>query len=480
LCLLPAAQMADAAARPIAAPTAVAPCSSAGAVDFNGDGYSDAVVGDPEATVAGKADAGRIVVLYGDADGRIGEGARSVLTQADLGLPVEAGDQFGWSGKADAGTIHVVFGSKAGLNGDAPAVTLSQADVAGTVEAGDRFGGSVAAGANLGQDTSVVAAGAPGEDIGTASSAGAVNLVQFSDTHPVIPHQISQDTSGVPGVAETGDRFGAAIALGIGVLRPDLDWELLVGSPGEALGTRASAGSLTVLPGAQGYPPDTWSGVSYTQDSPGVPGAAEAGDEFGESIAVTSADYLADGSLRRIAIGVPGEDVGGKDAAGLVDRFTSDGTGLTSTTSITQDTAGVAGSPEAGDHFGQSVAVVSGSGHLLVVGVPGEDVGAIVDAGIAQEFPWSHVAEDTTFNQDTPGAAGVVHAGSRYGSPVVGIEGSSEHVFAIGNPDNGTGTVHVVTLTPSFASRSWVPATGGVPTGASRFGWSVGGYDDLH
>ena len=46
--------------------------------DLNGDGYVDAVVGDPYATVNGQAEAGRIVVLFGDADGRIGEGARRV------------------------------------------------------------------------------------------------------------------------------------------------------------------------------------------------------------------------------------------------------------------------------------------------------------------------------------------------------------------------------------------------------------------
>ena len=42
--------------------------------DFNGDGYSDAVLGDPYAAVGGQAEAGRVVVLYGDSDGRIGQG----------------------------------------------------------------------------------------------------------------------------------------------------------------------------------------------------------------------------------------------------------------------------------------------------------------------------------------------------------------------------------------------------------------------
>ena len=49
--------------------------------DFNGDGRSDTVVADPYATVNGQAQAGRVIVLYGDADGLIGEGARGIVSQ---------------------------------------------------------------------------------------------------------------------------------------------------------------------------------------------------------------------------------------------------------------------------------------------------------------------------------------------------------------------------------------------------------------
>ena len=45
-------------------------------IDYNGDGYDDAAVGDPYATVNGQCQAGAVTVLFGDADGRIGEGAR--------------------------------------------------------------------------------------------------------------------------------------------------------------------------------------------------------------------------------------------------------------------------------------------------------------------------------------------------------------------------------------------------------------------
>ena len=65
--------------------------------DLNGDGYVDAVVGDPYATVDGQVEAGTVTVLFGGADGRIGEGERRVLTQRDMGETPESGDHFGWS-----------------------------------------------------------------------------------------------------------------------------------------------------------------------------------------------------------------------------------------------------------------------------------------------------------------------------------------------------------------------------------------------
>ena len=58
----------------LSAQAAPAPCFTAGTHDINGDGHTDAVVGDPYATVSGQAGAGRVIVLYGDADNRVGQG----------------------------------------------------------------------------------------------------------------------------------------------------------------------------------------------------------------------------------------------------------------------------------------------------------------------------------------------------------------------------------------------------------------------
>src|SRR6187455_2869607 len=84
---------------PTAQAADILPCNTSRPYrDLNGDGFEDAVVGDPYAMVNGKAEAGTVTVLFGGADGRIGEGGpRRTLTQTDLGETPEAGDHFGWA-----------------------------------------------------------------------------------------------------------------------------------------------------------------------------------------------------------------------------------------------------------------------------------------------------------------------------------------------------------------------------------------------
>ncbi|TQE15995.1 integrin-like protein [Streptomyces ipomoeae] len=117
---------------------------------------------------------------------------------------------------------------------------------------------------------------------------------------------LNQDTVGVYGVAEDGDRFGASLAV--------LDWngdgrdDLIAGAPGEAIGTRRSAGAATLLLGHSSGIVDPYgeaTSVQYHQNRPRVPGVAEAGDRFGEAVA--TADYDKDGTPDT-AVGAPGEN----------------------------------------------------------------------------------------------------------------------------------------------------------------------------
>ncbi|WP_448320886.1 FG-GAP repeat protein [Streptomyces sp. CO7] len=122
-------------------------------------------------------------------------------------------------------------------------------------------------------------------------------------------HQtLGQDSPGVAGVAESGDRFGAALAAA------DVDGDgrddLYAGAPGEAIGARAGAGATTLLFGGPAGLLDA-SGrgrsAALNQGTPGVPGAAEASDAFGA--AVVTGDYDGDGAVD-LAAGSPGENAG--------------------------------------------------------------------------------------------------------------------------------------------------------------------------
>ena len=79
-----------------------------------------------------------------------------------------------------------------------------------------------------------LAVGVPGEDLGTATDAGAVSVLYGSSGGLASDGQVlSQDTAGVPGVSEDGDRFGAAL---VAVeFNGDAFGDLVVGAPGEDL-----------------------------------------------------------------------------------------------------------------------------------------------------------------------------------------------------------------------------------------------------
>jgi hypothetical protein len=117
---------------------------------------------------------------------------------------------------------------------------------------------------------------------------------------------LNQDTPGIPGVAEDGDRFGAALAVA-DVNRDGRD-DLIAGAPGEAIGSATGAGAAWLLHGgAQGLldAGGAATSVAWNQDTPGVPGVAEAGDTFG--VAVATGDYNADG-VPDVTLGAPGEN----------------------------------------------------------------------------------------------------------------------------------------------------------------------------
>jgi hypothetical protein len=161
---------------------------------------------------------------------------------------------------------------------------------------------------------------------------------------------------------------------------------VLVGQPSEDIGARIDAGMLTVLP-APGASPAGPGPYGVTEDTPGMPGAVEAGDRFGAAV---------DAFLGVVWVGVPYEDVGAVRDVGMVHGLRIGATKVTSLTHLRQgqdNGVTIPGRPEAGDHFGASVR----GGQLyypdgecqerqVLIGVPGEDVGTTKDAGEADSY----------------------------------------------------------------------------------------------
>lgn len=483
-------------------------CSPGVQSDFNGDGYSDAAVADPYATVAGHIGAGRVIVLYGDNDGRVGEGARGVVAQGAgaVGGTPEAGDRFGSalavadlncdgytdlvvgtplediSGRVDSGYVQLIWGAAGGLGTGTSSRQLTQLDFPNAdLTAGDQFGYAVDALEDVGQggtpdpDAYAVAIGVPGGNIGGHDNAGWVGVLHAYDGGNVA-NAISQNSTGVPGSAETGDRFGAAVSINqlltYDASHPTYEIEVVVGTPNEDIGTIADAGSITVVKDV--YFEEFPGSKDFHQDSPGVPGTAEAGDQFGRTL-----DTVRVGGTTRLAVGVPYEDVGSDSNAGAVQLFSSNNITITPGANLTQDTAGVSGASEPGDLFGYELAFAApslgDSATRLAVGVPGEDA-THANQGMVQVFPVTDLDGEASYTQDSLGVPGTAAAGDEFGETLAFVNGASERALIIGVPDdtaNAAGMVNVIPL-GGVTPRGWVPGSGGVPSsGGSRFGGAL-------
>lgn len=88
---------------------------------------------------------------------------------------------------------------------------------------------------------------------------------------------LTQDTAGIPGVAEPEDSFGASVAV-LPFAGGATEW-MAVGSPGEALGRLTDAGRVVVIPGSSGGVVPT-SSRSWHQNSRGIQGVAESAGGF--------------------------------------------------------------------------------------------------------------------------------------------------------------------------------------------------------
>jgi hypothetical protein len=186
---------------------------------------------------------------------------------------------------------------------------------------------------------------------------------------------ITQNSSGVPGSAETNDQFGAALAA--------TSRGVLVGDQREDIGSASDAGSITLLASTDSDARFD-KAFSWSQASPGVPGNAETRDRFG------AVGFFGD----HFAAGVPDEDVDASSNAGMVQLFSWSSGTPGPTGEFKQYTPGVPGRVESGDRFGAAVVIGRNigcsDGIQIVAGAPGENVtlggSSRVDAGTVAFF----------------------------------------------------------------------------------------------
>ncbi|NUS54948.1 MAG: S8 family serine peptidase [Streptomycetaceae bacterium] len=483
--------------------------------DFNCDKKEDLAVADPEAAVGGDAKAGLVRVVYGGGKGT------SELNQDLAAVPgdAEPNDYFGDSlatvdynkdgctdlvvgtsredvGSAtDAGTVDVIYGASGGLGTAKAALHLEQGTgaeglLAASSESGDRMGAAVAAGLTLDQEPYLVI-GVPGEDVDGKTDAGAVFYLRGSVNRTLV-----QGSSGVAGTLEAGDRVGSSGAASpefVGVGRPG---EGVVAAPGPNA-TEVVAGQVDVMThelNESGVPAHVG---SVDEASPYVSDQAEAGDQFGASVSATQALVYRGfpWPLRAtyIAIGVPGEDLtyGGAakaDAGRAVVVRVMKSFGISEVnTGYDQSPDDVTGAPEAGDRMGAQVALVNrdpgtvatDASLVMAVGVPGEDIGTVADAGAGQVFGL----------RGTPGAADRwVEAGNSSGMPGpptaaqaagTSLYGTRTNLY-IGMPygPGAYGSLYAmpwanVTGGTAQPVTTYAPGTGGLPAAGLRFGMSA-------
>jgi len=415
--------------------------------DFNGDGFHDLAIGVPGEDIGAIANAGAVNVIYGSLSGlgHIGNQIWHQNTHGIVGVS-EANDRFGSALAAgdfdsdgftdlavgvpnesvganlDAGMVNVIYGSATGLTfiGD-EMWHQNTPGIRGVSEHGDNFGSALAVGDFDANGSDDLAIGVPREDINRTEDAGVVNVIYGSagGLTALNDDMWHQNIAGINGMVERGDRFGSALAAG------DFDGngrdDLAIGVPGEDIRNIRNAGAVNVIYG-------TNSGLAsanddiWHQNSAGINGASQTGDQFGWVLA--TGDF--DGNGRDdLAIGVPGEDIRNIRNAGAVNVIYGAAGGLNSANDDMwhQNVSGINGAAETGDSFGAAL----GAGDFnndgkddLASGIPGEDIGSVVDAG-AVSVIYGSARDLTSFGDDlwhqgTPGIIGIVETGDNFGA----------------------------------------------------------------
>jgi hypothetical protein len=346
--------------------------------DLNGDGYCDLAVTDSWKP-------GLLILIFGSAAGLEQSAERTfaapagasafgsslALLTAPTPLLVVGAEQSSVPGGSFAA---YPLGSDGMPSGSPFWINQSSSGVPGTAEAGDRFGAALAAAG------STLVVGIDGEDIGKVKDAGNIVVLTYTGGQRFTGTGFGQNSSGVADKAETGDRFGASVAIGRGLLA--------VGVPGEQ-----KQGGLVQLFSVSGSKVKPLTAID--QNSSGVPGAGERFDRFGEEVAIAQ---VCAGTVG-IVVGGPGETflIGGDGAAWVipVKRSTACPARL-----LAEDGALGGKLIEDGGRLGPVVSVLGDGGSaadtVLVGGAGAEDIGPGRLYAVAAPYTPGHVVWKAT------------------------------------------------------------------------------------
>ncbi|MDN3352976.1 FG-GAP-like repeat-containing protein [Actinomadura sp. DC4] len=464
---------AAAPAKATAAAAVKAAATGAKPYDFNGDGYADVALGDPYGKVGSLSSAGFVSIAYGAKTGATGS-KKQVISQNTAGVPgsAEATDHFGYSvasldydhdGYADllvgapdedttsgsnAGSETILWGSKSGLTGTG-SQTLAEPSNAG---AGHRFGFALATGDIDGDGVTDWVDTSPGDAyFWTFASGGqALRATSARTFHPATKFRAVRG-------AKSGLKADAVTTL-----------DALIPATGDVDGDGRT--DLVVAwrnskaePKSQ-YGFDVWTSVEAT---------SPANEVLTKTDALAVGDFDGDG-YADVAAGA--SDDSGREHSHLVVFKGDASVGMSDSTMINEDTAGVPGATALGDKFGASLSAgdVNKDGKAdLAVGLPGRTVSSKARAGEAIVLYGSASGLTGTgsqaVSQSTANVAGAAEVDDAFGTGVslldVTGDGRADLIAGASGENSLDGAVSVL-----LGGAGGVTGTGSTGFGAGTIG----------